>query len=102
MAILIDSEATARTRARYDRNAPFYDLMEWGAARRLGRHRPDLWRRVQGPRVLEVGVGAGKNIPFYADRMAITAIDLSPRMLERARHRVARLGATVDLREKDV
>jgi ubiquinone/menaquinone biosynthesis C-methylase UbiE len=40
-------------------------------------------------------------MPFYPDRMAITAIDLSPRMLERARARAVRLGLAVDLREAD-
>ncbi|MCC6179254.1 MAG: class I SAM-dependent methyltransferase [Chloroflexi bacterium] len=99
---MIDAEATAQTRARYDRNAPLYDLMQWGAERRLGRFRPDLWRRVRGPRVLEVGVGTGRNMPFYADRVTITAVDLSPRMLERARNRAARIGRAVDLREADV
>ena len=101
MATVIDSQATARTRARYDRNAPLYDLMQRGAERRLGRHRPGLWRRVQGPRVLEVGVGTGRNMPFYPDQVAVTAIDLSPRMLERARVRAERLGLAVDLREAD-
>ncbi len=101
MATVIDSQATARTRARYDRNAPLYDLMQRGAERRLGRYRPGLWQRVQGPRVLEVGVGTGRNMPFYPDQMAVTAIDLSPRMLERARVRAERLGLAVDLREAD-
>ena len=101
MATVIDSQATARTRSRYDRNAPLYDLMQRGAERRLGRYRPGLWRRVQGPRVLEVGVGTGRNMPCYPDQMAVTAIDLSPRMLERARVRAERLGLAVDLREAD-
>jgi ubiquinone/menaquinone biosynthesis C-methylase UbiE len=101
MATVIDSKATARTRARYDRNAPLYDLMQRGAERRLGRYRPDLWRRVQGTRALEVGVGTGRNMPFYPDQMAVTAVDLSPRMLERARVRAERLGLAVDLREAD-
>ena len=32
-----------------------------------GRYRPwrqKLWALVQGPRVLEVGVGTGKNMPY--------------------------------------
>ncbi len=46
-----------------------------------------LWSLVRGPKVLEVGVGTGKNIPFYPNGMAITAIDLTPGMLARAQRR---------------
>ncbi|MBI4492623.1 MAG: class I SAM-dependent methyltransferase [Chloroflexi bacterium] len=98
----IDQRATAATRARYDRLARFYDLMERGAERRFGPWRAALWRRVRGPRVLEVGVGTGKNMAYYLRGMAIVAVDLSPRMLERARTRAAREGVAVDLREADV
>jgi ubiquinone/menaquinone biosynthesis C-methylase UbiE len=92
----IDQRATERTRARYDRNARFYDLMERGNERRFAP-----WR-VAGPRVLEVGVGTGRNLPLYPPGMAITAIDLSPRMLARARERARQLGIRADLREADV
>lgn len=97
----MDPRATARTRARYDRNARFYDLMESGPERRFARWRKDLWGRVRGPRVLEVGVGTGKNIPYYPKGTGVIAVDLSPRMLERARVRAARAGAAVDLIEAD-
>lgn len=99
---MIDEEATHRTRARYQRIAPFYDQMEKFAERRYQAWRPRLWSWVQGPKVLEVGVGTGKNIPYYPAGMEITAIDLTPGMLERA-HKVADdLHADVDLRLGDV
>jgi ubiquinone/menaquinone biosynthesis C-methylase UbiE len=50
---------------------------------------------------LEVGVGTGKNLIFYPDDVDITAIDLSPRMLERARKRANKLNLKVNLQEMD-
>ncbi len=93
---------TRVTRARYDRLAPFYDRMEDLTERRaFNRWRQDLWRRVQGPRVLEIGVGTGKNMPHYPPGVQVTAIDLSPAMLERAKARAASAGYAVDLRLMD-
>ena len=97
----IDPQATAATRARYDRIARFYDRIERRNERRFAPWRAALWRRAQGPRVLEVGVGTGKNMPFYPQGMTITAVDLSSRMLEHARARAAREGVAVHLREAD-
>src|SRR5438874_10041116 len=45
-----------------------------------------------GDRVLEVGVGTGINADLYPPGCAVTGIDLSSSMLERARERVARKG----------
>lgn len=67
---------------------------------RLGRQK--LWGLVRGPRVLEVGVGTGKNMPFWPSGVELTAIDLTPGMLERARQRAAELKLSVDLRLGDV
>lgn len=41
-----------------------------------------------GDRVLEVGVGTGLCLPLYPRHCAVTAIDLSEAMLEKARERV--------------
>jgi phosphatidylethanolamine/phosphatidyl-N-methylethanolamine N-methyltransferase len=43
-----------------------------------------------GDRVLEVGVGTGINASLYPRSCAVTGIDLSTSMLEKARERVAR------------
>src|SRR6266481_2361428 len=45
-----------------------------------------------GDRVLEVGVGTGINASLYPRDCAVTGIDLSGSMLEKARDRVARKG----------
>lgn len=97
-----DARATTRTRDRYDRLARFYDRMESGAEQRIVRKwRSLLWSRVHGNRVLEIGVGTGKNIPYYPAGIEITAIDLSPRMLEHARQRAAEINSGVNLMTAD-
>jgi phosphatidylethanolamine/phosphatidyl-N-methylethanolamine N-methyltransferase len=47
---------------------------------------------LSGDRVLEVGVGTGINASLYPRDCAVTGIDLSSSMLEKARERVARKG----------
>jgi ubiquinone/menaquinone biosynthesis C-methylase UbiE len=94
----VSRDATPETRARYNRIAPIYDLME-AVMERLAfrRWRRRLWSHVDGGRVLEVGVGTGKNIPYHPPGAQVTAVDISDRMLERARRRAQGLGADVDL-----
>lgn len=86
----------------YDRIAPCYDLWEAPMDALGGRARR---RRVIGGahgRVLEVGVGTARNLAFYPTDARITGIDISERMLARARRRAAKLGDAVDLQRADV
>ena len=91
--------AVEKVRKRYDRVAPFYDL-EQALGERLffGRLRRELWAMVpEGAHVLEVGVGTGINLSYYPRAARVTAIDISERMLKRAKARADRLGVTVEL-----
>lgn len=99
---VIDEQATTLTRSRYNRKAHLYDRLTQGSERMMTPGRAALWRSVCGPRVLEVGVGTGKSFPYYPAGMTITAIDLSPRMLDQARLHAAQNNIAVDLREADV
>lgn len=96
-----DPKATAVTRARYDRIAAIYDWMEALVEIRYRHWREDLWAQVPRGRLLEVGVGTGKNIPYYPSGAQVFAVDISPRMLRRARRRARQLGQTVHLIQAD-
>jgi ubiquinone/menaquinone biosynthesis C-methylase UbiE len=98
----VDDRATALTRARYQRISRFYDRMESLLERRVRAWRRKQWKLVAGSRVLEVGVGTGKNVEFWPAGRRITAIDLTPGMLEIARQRVNELERDGDLRLGDV
>ena len=94
------------TRKRYDRLAFFYDFLEAPVERfKFATWRRRLLNRIdveRGERVLEIGVGTGKNIPYYPEGAKVTAIDLSSRMLERARKRATVLEASVAFHIMDV
>jgi ubiquinone/menaquinone biosynthesis C-methylase UbiE len=51
--------------------------------------------------VLEIAFGTGRNLPFYANDVRLTAIELSPEMLAIGKKRAAELGREVDLRIGD-
>lgn len=91
----------SRNRQKYQRIAPFYDLLdlpfEYTRYRRL---RPLLFEGLAG-RILEAGVGTGRNFPFYPPGASLVAIDFSPAMLARAARRLP-AAAPVELREMDV
>jgi ubiquinone/menaquinone biosynthesis C-methylase UbiE len=100
--VTIDAKATELTRARYQRISSFYDPMEGLAESRYEPWRERIWSMVKGPKVLEAGVGTGKNMTYYPQGMEITAIDLTPGMLGRAQRRAEALNVDVDLQLGDV
>jgi ubiquinone/menaquinone biosynthesis C-methylase UbiE len=93
-----EDEATSLTQRRYDRQAGLFDFWEAPievlAFKRL---RKRLWSEVHGARILEVGVGTGKNLPQHPQGSRSVAVDLSPGMLRRAARKADRLGRDVDL-----
>lgn len=97
----MDTQATQRTQARYQRISMVYDWMEILPERVYLSWREKLWSLVKGPRILEVGMGTGKNMPFYPPGMQITGIDLTPGMLANARKKAANLNLDLDLRLGD-
>jgi phosphatidylethanolamine/phosphatidyl-N-methylethanolamine N-methyltransferase len=77
----------------YDKLAKVYDLI-FGPTLHPGRLQAIERMHIQpGERVLEVGVGTGINLPLYPRDAAVTGIDFSSSMLEKARERAARKDA---------
>jgi phosphatidylethanolamine/phosphatidyl-N-methylethanolamine N-methyltransferase len=74
----------------YDKLAKVYDLI-FGPTLHPGRLRAIQRMGIQADdRVLEVGVGTGINVNLYPRECAVTGIDFSSSMLEKARERVAK------------
>ena len=87
-------------RARYTLYAPFYDLF----VRHIGRGRRraiELLNVQPGERVLIVGCGTGLDLELLPRGCAITAVDLTPAMVEKTRTRAASLGIGIDARVMD-
>ena len=89
-------------RTKYELIARFYDILDIPFESR--RYRP--LRRVTwaglGGRILDAGVGTGRNMPFYPRDARVCGIDLSRAMLSRAEKRRRRLGLKTELTEGDI
>jgi ubiquinone/menaquinone biosynthesis C-methylase UbiE len=97
----MDGDLTAQTKARYNRIALYYDLMESLSERVFKHWRRKLLSHAVG-KILEAGVGTGKNFPYYPKGADITGIDIADKMLPFARKRADGLGLAPSLIEGDV
>lgn len=85
---------------RYDRVSGLYDSMDRVMK---DKWREDLLKELEG-KVLEVGIGTGKNLSFYPEGIELTGVDFSPKMLNKARERIdeSALSFPVTLKEMDI
>ncbi|MCL1588061.1 MAG: methyltransferase domain-containing protein [Actinomycetia bacterium] len=95
------SEQSEVTR-RYDRMARIYDIYD-APMELMGtkKRRRALLDKATGT-VLEVGVGTGKNLAYYREGAEVTGIDVSSRMLDRARAKMVSVHVKAELVEADV
>ena len=98
---MMSTEPATSNLARYERIARVYDLLDLPFEhRRYHRLRPLLFQGLSG-RLLDAGVGTGRNVPFYPANSTIVGIDFSPAMLAQARRRINSSSAPVELRVMD-
>jgi ubiquinone/menaquinone biosynthesis C-methylase UbiE len=87
---------------RYQRIAPFYDLLDFPFERGRYRHiRPLLFEGLSG-RILDAGVGTGRNIAYYPGEAEVVGVDLSPAMLAIADKRARKRERRVAFHQMDV
>ncbi len=88
---------------KYDSISRFYDFFELPMELLFFKR----WRRLaisrlKSGRVLEVGVGTGKNLPYYDSSFEIYGIDISEKMLLKAKKRAKRLNISLKIYKMDV
>lgn len=98
-----------KIKSRYNRIAPVYDLMEGLMEKgKMNSWRQDLWDKVNeykpevDGKLLEAGIGTGKNIKYYPDDIEIFAIDFSEKMLEEASKKADKYNKDVSLINMDI
>ena len=89
------------TKARWDRLAKHYGLVEFLSEWYLKPFRKALWARATG-RILEAGAGTGLNIAVYPAKARVTATDLSGAMLRKAQERARHQKTEVTFEEADL
>ena len=90
------------TQAKWDRAAPNFDLMAGGGAEERWRpSKEDLFGHMNG-RILFLALGTGLDIEAFPTGKSISAIDISPKMLEVAQPRIAAYEGDIQAQVMDV
>lgn len=88
---------------RYDRLAWIYDYIEFPMEMMAAKKwRERLFSQLKGRHILEVGVGTGKNLGYYLPEKYVIGIDISEKMLVRAREKSFSLAKPFTLLKMDV
>ncbi|MFQ5456500.1 MAG: class I SAM-dependent methyltransferase [Nitrospirota bacterium] len=87
---------------KYNLISNIYDIIDFPFEYLRYRNlREIVWKFARG-RVLDAGVGTGRNIDFYPSDGEVIGIDLSEGMLKKARKRADRNNITVDLYKMNI
>ncbi len=81
---------------KYNITAILYDILDYPWERMYQKWRPALVGDLQG-KVLEAGVGTGRNLEFYRADVDMVGIELSQKMLRQAEKRITRARCKVRL-----
>ncbi|MFV1977243.1 MAG: class I SAM-dependent methyltransferase [Candidatus Scalindua sp.] len=86
--------------AKYNVTASFYDILDYPWERIYRKWRPALVGDLRG-KVLEAGVGTGRNLEFYHEDVELVGIELSNQMLRNAEKRITNARCKVRLINED-
>lgn len=92
------------TQAKWDKLAPNFDVMAGkGAEKRWEPFKRELFGHMRkDAKILFLALGTGLDIPFFPTGRHITAIDISPKMLDMAQPRIDAYDGQIDARALDV
>lgn len=96
-----ENKVAKETKARWDRTAKHYNLIEFFSEWYLAPFRKILWTFASG-NILEAGAGTGLNISYYPQGARVTAVDLSGAMMQKAQERALRQKREVTFEEADL
>jgi len=91
------------TQAKWDKAAPSFDIMaSKGAEERWLPAKRELFSHMGDGKILFLALGTGLDIAAFPTGRNITAIDISPKMLEVAADRIEGYDGSIDARVMDV
>ncbi|MDH5473801.1 MAG: class I SAM-dependent methyltransferase [Gammaproteobacteria bacterium] len=93
-------EENLSLRAKYNITALFYDILDYPWERIYRQWRPLLLGELRG-KVLEAGVGTGRNFQHYHESIELTGIDLSDVMLRKAAKKAKKAACKIELIHDD-
>jgi ubiquinone/menaquinone biosynthesis C-methylase UbiE len=93
-------EENLSLRAKYNITAMFYDILDYPWERIYREWRPWLLGDLRG-KVLEAGVGTGRNFQHYHQSVELTGVDLSDVMLRKAARKVKKARCKIELLHDD-
>jgi ubiquinone/menaquinone biosynthesis C-methylase UbiE len=85
---------------KYNVTAYFYDVLDCPWERIYRKWRPTLVGDLRG-KILEAGVGTGRNMEFYHEDVELVGIELSRQMLSKAKKRIKKSRCKVKLAHED-
>jgi len=86
---------------KWNRASLTYDITTWAEERRFGAAKRRLFAGMKG-RCLMLAAGTGNDFRLFPPGLTITAIDVSPGMVERARRKASAYDGALDVRLMDV
>jgi ubiquinone/menaquinone biosynthesis C-methylase UbiE len=93
-------EENLSLRAKYNITAMFYDVLDYPWERVYRQWRPAILSDLRG-KVLEAGVGTGRNFEHYHESVELTGVDLSDVMLGKASKKAKKAHCKVELIHDD-
>jgi len=93
-------EENLSLRSKYNVTAMFYDILDYPWERIYREWRPVLLGDLRG-KVLEAGVGTGRNFQHYHESIELTGVDLSEVMLRKAAKKANKANCKIELLHDD-